>query len=104
MGVGGRSKIYIYIYIKKNWLLIVKILIKNTNLFKQSGIIYIKGLSEYIKKILFVHNIQATFKPTNSLSVLFSKLKDRDPLLNQNNLVYKIDCLNCDGTLVYRTD
>ena len=59
---------------------------------------YIKGLSEYIKKILSVPNIQATFKPTNSLSFLFSKLKDRDPLLNQNNLVYKIDCLNCDGT------
>ena len=64
---------------------------------------YIKGLSEYIKKILFVHNIQATFKPTNSLSFLFSKLKDRDPLLNQNNLVYKIDCLNCDGTYIGQT-
>ena len=44
------------------------------------------------------YNIKATFKPTNSLSFLFSKLKDKDPLLNQNNLVYKMDCLNCDGT------
>ena len=40
---------------------------------------------------------------TNSLSFLFSKLKDRDPLLNQNNLVYKIDCLNCDGTYIGQT-
>ena len=52
---------------------------------------------------LFVHNIQATFKPTNSLSFRSSKLKDRDPLLNQNNLVYKIDCLNCDGTYIGQT-
>ena len=44
---------------------------------------YIKGLSEYIKKILFFHNIHATFKPTNSLSLLFSKLKDKDPLLKK---------------------
>ena len=33
---------------------------------------YIKRLSEYIKKILFAHNIHATFKPTNSLSFLFT--------------------------------
>ena len=64
---------------------------------------YIIGLSEYIKKILFVHNFQATFKTSNSLSFLFSKLKDRGPLLNQNNLVYKIDCLNCDGTYIGQT-
>ena len=71
-----------------------------TLLFRYISFPYIKGLSEYIKKILFVLNIQATFEPTNSLSFLFSKLKDMDPLLNQNNLVYKIDCFNCDGTYI----
>ena len=29
-----------------------------------------------------------------------SKLKDRNPLLNQYNLVYKIDCIDCDGTYI----
>ena len=41
-------------------------------------------ISENIKKILLVHNIHATFKPTNSLSFLFSNVKDRDALLNIN--------------------
>ena len=39
----------------------------------------------------------------NSISFLFSKLKDKDPLLNQNNLVYKIDSLICDGTYIGQT-
>ena len=34
----------------------------------------------------------------NSLSFLLSKFKYRDPLLNQNNLVYKIDYFDCNGT------
>ena len=35
----------------------------NTKNLRYISFPYIKGLSEYIKKIFFGHNIQATFKP-----------------------------------------
>ena len=49
-----------------------------------------------IKAYILVHNIHAKFKPTNTLAFPFSKLRDEDPLLNQNNLAYKIDCSDCN--------
>ena len=46
--------------------------------------------------MLFFFLMKSNAKRNDNELVGFSKLKD--PLLNQNNLVYKIDCLNCDGT------
>ena len=76
--------------------------INNKGNFGCISFLLIKGLLEYMNKILFVYNVHASFKPTNSLSSLFSKLKDKYPILNQKNSVYKIDCLICDSTYKVR--
>ena len=75
------------------------------------------GMSPFIKGILRNLKIRVLWKEYKaSISIYdensqwyrvswrwsFKKLKARDPLLNQNNLVYKIDCLDCHGTYIQR--
>ena len=62
------------------------------------GIISIK-LKRQLERVLKIvaprTKLNIIYKPYCCLSKL-SKLKSSVPVLNQSNVVYKIDCLNCD--------
>ena len=46
--------------------------------------------------------LQAIFKPSYKLNVL-SKLKSQIPLLNKSNVVYKLDCEDCEEFYIRQT-
>lgn len=60
---------------------------------------YIEGVSEKIARLLRPHIDGATiaFKNRQRLEVIYSKLKDKIENENRSNIVYQIECLNCDN-------
>ena len=63
-------------------------------------------LKRQLKRVLKIvapwTKLKIIFKPYYCLSKL-SKLKSPVPVLNQSNVVYKIDCLNCDDFYIGMT-
>ncbi|KYN50277.1 hypothetical protein ALC62_09186 [Cyphomyrmex costatus] len=68
--------------------------------------IHVKGLevSRYGERIFGVDSeIKIAYKPINSLNQIIKLGKDKLDKLNNTNVVYKIDCLNCDCSYVGQT-
>ena len=62
---------------------------------------YSEGTSEKQWRILRSHKIRSTFYTESTLCKLFCKLKDRVATEDQNNIVYKTDCITVkQSTLV----
>lgn len=59
---------------------------------------YIKGLSEKIRGCLKKkeEQLELSFYPINKVQSIFSTLKDKHPLTEESNIVYKINCIDCD--------
>lgn len=57
---------------------------------------YVKGLAEQISKFLRKYGVRVVYKVMNTTARVFSHLKDPVPTLDLSDLVYKIDCLNCN--------
>ena len=49
------------------------------------------------EKILKSHKIRSTFYTESTLQKLLCKLKDGEALEDKNNIVYEIDCSNCEA-------
>lgn len=64
---------------------------------------YINGLSGRITKTLSKYGVRVVYKVLNNTSKLFSRLKDPVPHLDQSDVVYRIDCLNCNQCYVGQT-
>lgn len=64
---------------------------------------FIKNLSSKIQKIVKNQNIILAYKPSNTLSNNFSKLKSKIPKLKNTHLIYEIPCNNCDKTYIGMT-
>ena len=58
---------------------------------------YIEGTSEKLRRILRSHKIRSTFYTEMTLRKLLCKPKDRVPTEDKNNIVYEIDCSNCQA-------
>ena len=58
---------------------------------------YIEGTSEKLRCILRSHKIRSTFYSENTLRKLLCKPKDRVVTEDKNNIVYEIDCSNCEA-------
>ena len=58
---------------------------------------YVKGTSEKLTRILRYHKIRSTSYTENTLRKLLCKPKDRVATEDKNNIVYKIDCSNCQA-------
>ena len=57
-----------------------------------SKILYVKGLSEEIRRILGRYNIRTVFKTMETLGRILTKVKDPTPPEERPGIVYKIKC------------
>lgn len=64
---------------------------------KYRSILYVPGISEKIRKALARANntIGIAFKCFKTLGNVFTKLKDKIPIMSQSNVVYSIPCKGC---------
>ena len=58
---------------------------------------YVEGTSEKLPRILKSHKIRSNFYTENMLRKLLCKPKDRVAREDKNNIVYEIDCSNCEA-------
>ena len=58
---------------------------------------YVEGTSEKLRRILRSHKIRSTFYTENALRKLLCEPKDRVATEDKNNIVYEIDCSNCEA-------
>lgn len=65
-----------------------------------ASVAYIPHLSEKVGKVLRKHDIIAAYKPNDKIkNTVFSRLKDRVPLLQQTNVVYSVPCGVCEDRM-----
>ena len=57
---------------------------------------YVEGTSEKLRRILRSHKIRSTFCTEMTLCKLICKPKGRVATEDKDNVVYKIDCSNCE--------
>ena len=61
------------------------------------NLLYVEGTSEKLWGILRSHKIRSTFYSEMTLRKLLCKLKDQVATEYKNNIVYEIDCSNCQA-------
>ena len=61
------------------------------------------GTSERVNKILRKFNIVLSNKPSNTLFNQFNKLKDPIPLNSKSNVVYQLNCSECNNVYIGET-
>ena len=66
-------------------------------------ILYIQGVSEAVTRILSDIDIQVHMKPFRTLRRILSHPKDRILDNDKSNVVYKINCCDCDASYVGET-
>ena len=64
---------------------------------------YIQGISEAVTRILSDIDAQVHMKPFRTLRRILSHPKDRIPDNDKSNVVYKINCRDCDTSYVGQT-
>lgn len=67
---------------------------------------FIDGLSDKIAKLFKNHeinNIQLALKPINKISMLLHNLKDNIKINKQNDVIYKLQCLDCKQVYIGHT-
>ena len=57
----------------------------------------VKGTSEKLQRVLRSHKIRSTFYTENTFRKLLCRPKDRAATEDKNNIVYQIDCSNCEA-------
>ena len=76
---------------------------KNPTSVTTATILYIKGTSETIARILQPYNIRVAHKPITTLRHLLTNVKDRDEPNNRQGAVYKIKCSDCQASYIGET-
>jgi len=67
---------------------------------------FIQKISYKVKKLLnaISNDVKLVFYTPNSIqNTLFSKIKDKDSILYKSDIVYKIDCMNCQKCYIGQT-
>ena len=57
---------------------------------------YVEGTTKTLRCILKCHKIRSTFYTESTLRKLICKPKDRVTTEDRNNIIYEIDCSNCE--------
>uniref|UniRef100_T1GQG2 Uncharacterized protein n=1 Tax=Megaselia scalaris TaxID=36166 RepID=T1GQG2_MEGSC len=71
--------------------------IDNKNTVQYFKFPFIKGLTPKIQRILEDENHKLALYSIKTTQNLFTKLKDKIPVMDKTNLIYKIDCKDCEG-------
>ena len=58
---------------------------------------YVEGTCEKLRRILGCHNIRSHFYAEKTLRKNLCKPRDRVATEDKRNIVYKIDCSNCES-------
>ena len=66
-------------------------------------ILYIKGISGNISRILQTFIIRVAHKPITTLRQLLTCVKDKDEPRNRQGAVYKINCSDCHASYIGET-
>ena len=61
------------------------------------NLLYVKGAGERLWHILRSHKIRSNFYTENNLCKLLCEPKDPVATEDKNNIVYEIDCSNCES-------
>ena len=61
------------------------------------NLLYVEGTSEKLRRILRSHKIRSTLCTENTLRKLLCKPKDPVATEDKNNIIYEIDCSNCEA-------
>lgn len=64
---------------------------------------YVESLSNLLVKMIPKNKFKIAFKNILPISSLFSQIKDKIDILNKSNVVYKIDCLDCNKCYIGQT-
>ena len=64
---------------------------------------YVEGTSAKLRRILRSHKIRSTCYTENTLRKLLCKAKDRVATEDKNNIVYEIDCSNCEAVYFHES-
>ena len=67
------------------------------------GLPYIPGTSEALRRVFTSHKIKCAFYSKETLRKQLSKPKDKVPLDDRNNIVYKIPCSDCNASYIGET-
>ena len=82
----------------KGLLTITACLSHNTaNARMRINLSYVEGTTEKLRHILRSHKRRSTFSTEKTLRKLLCKPKDRVATEDKNNIVYEIDCSNCEA-------
>ena len=73
---------------------------EESKLNKKINLPYIQGASEQLRRTFNKYNIKTTFYTPATLRSLLSKLKD---LIPKNNVIYPLDCKDCEAVYVGET-
>ena len=58
---------------------------------------YVEGASEKLRRKLRSHKIRSTFYTESTLRKLLCKPKDPVAKEDKNNIIYEINCINCEA-------
>ena len=70
---------------------------------KKINLPYIQGTSEQLRRTFNKYNIKTTFYTPTSLRSLLSKPRDPIPKEDRNNVIYQLDCKDCEAVYVGET-
>lgn len=75
----------------------------NTTTTKSVSIPYVPHVSHSIAQSItkVCDNVRVAFKNTNKVGGIFSKLKDKQPMDETTNVVYRINCKDCSNNKCY---
>ena len=70
---------------------------------KKINLPYIQGASEQLRRTFNKYNMKTTFYTPTTLRSLLSKPKDPIPKEDGNNVIYQLDCKDCEAVYVGET-
>ena len=77
--------------------------VEKTEPKKYISLPYVPGTSELLRRIFSTHNIKCSFHSPTTLRRFLSKPKDQVPIEEQNNVIYKIPCGDCQAVYIGET-
>ena len=76
---------------------------ENTDSKKYSTLMAIPNLTSKLVNVFRKENIQIAIKNRKTVGTVYSNLKDKIPVINRSNVVYQLNCKDCEGIYIGHT-